>query len=183
MSRARRNKKIEVALSLGSNLGDRLQYLITARKALSVLPDTQLTAYSSIFETDPVDVLEKWQHLAYFNAVVILETSLETFAFSNAVHDIEDRLGRKRCAGKINAPREIDIDIIYFGDHISQTPTLRLPHPEWHRRRFVCAPLAQLRPDLIITGQTDPVSLILKNLPSTPGARIADEQWPTFCDV
>lgn len=166
----------EAALSLGSNLGDRLASLRAARTALAALPQTRLLASSRIFETDPVDVPSTWSDAAFLNAVVVIETKLAADAFSDKMHAIETALGRIR-GPEPNAPRTIDIDILYFGDQTSARADLRLPHPEWARRRFVCAPLADVRPDLVLPGQHLPVSAILAALPSYPAAVPARSQW------
>ena len=166
----------EAALSLGSNLGDKLASLTAARAALAALPQTRLLASSRIFETDPVDVPSAWQDAAFFNAVIVVETALAADAFSDAVHAIETTLGRIR-GPELNAPRTIDIDILYFDDQSSDHADLRLPHPEWSRRRFVCAPLADVRPDLVLPNQHLSVSAILAALPTYPAAVPALSQW------
>ncbi len=166
----------EASLSLGSNLGDRFAHLLAARAAVAALPQTRLLASSRIYETEPVDVPEAWRTQGYLNAVIVVETGLTADAFSAAIHAIEESLGRIRGPER-NVPRTIDIDILYFGDRASDRADLRLPHPEWARRRFVCAPLADVRPDLILPGQTLPVSAILASLPPRPAAVLAAEQW------
>ncbi len=166
----------ESALSLGSNLGDRLGWLQTARDALAALPETRLLASSRVYETEPVEVPEAWRADAFLNAVVVVRTGLTPDAFSDAVHAVEASLGRTRGPER-HVPRTVDIDILYVGDLVSDRPVLRLPHPEWARRRFVCAPLADVRPDLILPGQTLPVRAILAALPTRPTAVAAARQW------
>jgi 2-amino-4-hydroxy-6-hydroxymethyldihydropteridine diphosphokinase len=166
----------ESILSLGSNLGDRLGWLQAARTALAALPATRLIASSRVYETEPVDVPEAWRAEGFLNAVVVVETSLAVEAFSDAIHAIEATLGRIR-SPEHHAPRTVDIDILSFGDLTSDRPDLRLPHPGWALRRFVCAPLADVRPDLVIPGQTRPVSAILAALPPEPAAIPAARQW------
>jgi 2-amino-4-hydroxy-6-hydroxymethyldihydropteridine diphosphokinase len=166
----------ESILSLGSNLGDRLGWLCAARAALAALPGTRLTASSRVYETEPVDVPEAWRAEGFLNAVVVVETSLAVEAFSDAIHAIEASLGRTRGPER-HAPRTVDIDILSFGDLSSDRPNLRLPHPGWARRRFVCAPLADVRPDLVLPGQIRPVSAILAALPPGPAAIPAARQW------
>jgi len=166
----------ESALSLGSNLGDRLARLRMARDALAALPLTRLVASSRVYETEPVGVPEAWRDAAFLNAVVVVETGLAAAAFSDAIHAVETALGRVRGADR-NVPRTIDIDILYFGDLASDRPDLRLPHPKWASRRFVCAPLADVRPGRILPGQTLPVRAILAALLPRPTATPAAEQW------
>jgi len=171
---------MEAALSLGSNLGDRRAHLCRARDGLAALSGTTVLVVSSIYETEPVDVPACHRDAGFLNAVVIVETRLDADAFSEHVHALEGMLGRRRGAVR-HAPRTIDIDIIYFGDVTRGQPDLRLPHPEWSRRRFVCAPLAELRPDLVLPGETRTVREILAALPMTPSAVRAVEQWPDIC--
>lgn len=166
----------EVALSLGSNLGDRLGRLTAARDALGALPRTRLLAASRVYETEPVEVPQTWHEDVFLNAVIVVATELEVSAFATAMHEIETALGRVRGPER-NAPRAIDIDMIYFGDLICDRPDLRLPHPEWARRRFVCAPLAEVRPDLVLPGQTCSVRTLLAKLPAQPTATPAISQW------
>jgi 2-amino-4-hydroxy-6-hydroxymethyldihydropteridine diphosphokinase len=167
---------MEAALSLGSNLGDRLANLCRARLGLAHLPLTSVMASSPVYETEPVDVPECHRSAGFLNAVVVVETRLAVAAFSDAIHALEAELGRRR-GSEHHAPRLIDIDIIYFGDLTRTDVALRLPHAEWMRRRFVCAPLADVRPDLVLPGQTQPVRRVLAALPATPSAVLAAEQW------
>lgn len=167
---------MEAALSLGSNLGDRLAHLSRSREGIARLPHTRVTAVSPVYETEPVDVPEAHRSAGFLNAVVVVETQLEVDVFSDAIHALEAELGRQRGPER-HAPRPIDIDIIYFGDLTRAKNTLRLPHPEWARRRFVCAPLTDVRPDLILPGQTRSVHKILATLPDAPAAVRAAVQW------
>ena len=163
-------------LSLGSNLGDRLAHLMQAREALAQLPQTRLVAASRVYETEPVGVADACRELQYLNAIVILETALDVHVFSDAMHAIETRQGRQRTADR-NAPRVIDIDLISCGDIILNEPDLQLPHPRAHLRRFVCEPLSELLPELILPGQTQPMRELLAQLPATPRVSVATEQW------
>jgi 2-amino-4-hydroxy-6-hydroxymethyldihydropteridine diphosphokinase len=161
------SQKMEVGLSLGSNIGDRLQYLRAAAGAIQALSEIQITGLSPIYETEPVGVKPEYRDMSYLNAVVILETSLAAHVVSGLIHDIEERLGRER-EGDRFAPRTIDIDILYAGCSISDDPELTLPHPRWAQRRFVLQPLCDLRPDLQIPGSGRTVREHLAALP--PGA-------------
>lgn len=166
----------EAGLSLGSNLGDRLAYLAAARDALGCIPGTRVVAFSPVYETEPVDVAEQWRDLAYLNAVVIVETSLPMREFSARMHDVEDSLGRVRGPAR-HAPRTIDIDLLYFGGERCDEPHLRLPHPQIAARRFVCQPLADVRPDLILPGFTLSVSALLSALPQSPVVALSTREW------
>jgi len=167
---------MEAILSLGSNLGDRCAHLTAALDALASLPHTRLVAASRLYDTEPVLPAGSAPQPAFLNAIVVLETTLEVHDLSTRMHAIEDRLGRLRTAER-PAPRIIDIDLICCGAQVLDEPCLRLPHPRAASRRFVCAPLAEVRPDLVLPGQTRTVRDLLAALPCVPGVRLAREQW------
>jgi 2-amino-4-hydroxy-6-hydroxymethyldihydropteridine diphosphokinase len=161
--------KREAILSLGSNQGDRLAWLKQAGLELLALPDTCCVAISPVYETAPVGVPAEFAEHHFLNCVVIVETALAPDAFSDAIHAVEDQLGRARGAAP-NLPRTIDIDIIALGSLQLSSPTLTLPHPRARERRFVLQPLADLRPDFVFPGDTQTVSELLRALPLTPRA-------------
>jgi len=165
---------MEIILSLGSNLGDRLANLIQAREALAHLPQTRLVCSSRVYATDPVNCADGSPE--YLNAIVILETTLDVRPFFNAMQAIETQWGRTRSAER-QAPRLIDIDLICWGDRTIDEPDLQLPHPRAHLRRFVCEPLTDMRPTLILPGQSEDIRAILAGLPPDPTVRLASEQW------
>ncbi|MDD2456444.1 MAG: 2-amino-4-hydroxy-6-hydroxymethyldihydropteridine diphosphokinase [Kiritimatiellae bacterium] len=157
----------EAVLSLGSNLGARLQSLEQARGLIGRHPDMRVTATSPIYETEPCGAPEAFAALHYLNMAVIVETSLPPLILSEAVHAVERAMGRRRGACP-NLPRNIDIDIICHGEITLATPVLTLPHPRAHLRRFVLQPLSDLLPGLILPGQTGTVTDLLRGLPETP---------------
>jgi len=129
-----------VYLSLGSNIGDRERNL---RDAVGLLAEPQLRAVrvSSFYETEPLDVHDQpW----FLNAVVEAETDLFPKQLLARVQRIEQRLGRRRLRPK--GPRTIDIDILLFGSFVVNVPSLMIPHPAMHERRFVLQPLAEIAP-------------------------------------
>lgn len=167
---------MEAILSLGTNLGDRRANLKTAHDALGALPGTRIVARAPLYETEPVGVPEAYRDIRYLNTILVLETALDPEAFSTAMHAIEEQQGRRR--GKVrNVPRIIDIDLIALGEALRDTPELRLPHPEALQRRFVCQPLADVRPDLRLPGQTRTIREQLATLPEQPAVVRAAEQW------
>ena len=167
---------MEIGLSLGSNLGDRLQNLQDARDALAALPGVSLVARSAVYETEPVDVLPEHADQSFLNTVVIIVTDRDVTDVADAIHAIEDSFGRVR-AGDRNAPRPLDIDMIYADQTSHRTNALRLPHPRWSERRFVVAPLADVRPDLILPGRTTTVAAILLALPRSPKVVPFTREW------
>lgn len=135
-------------LSLGSNLGDRTEWLGAARAALIARPDLRLTALSPVVETDPVDVTDQPRFL---NQVVAIDTALEPRPLLDACLEIERGLGRDRAAGPRRGPRTIDVDVLLYEGRSIAEPGLTVPHPRLGARPFfldLCraagAPLAWL---------------------------------------
>ncbi len=158
---------MEIGIGLGSNLDHRLDNLREATRRIDELPGVQVVAKAPIYETEPVDVKPEYIHLQYLNTVIIIESAMELSVLSDALHKIEDDMGRVRSEDR-NAPRPIDIDILYAGSIQRADGILDLPHPRWAQRRFVVQPLADVRPFLRLPGETKIVSEILKSLPSSP---------------
>ena len=129
-----------VYLSLGSNIGDRQERL---REALGQLQAKhRIVSLSSFYETESVDFTDQaW----FLNCVVALETTESPQELIAAILHIETEMGRKRLQPK--GPRTIDIDILLFGDEIHDSPSLTIPHPAMHERRFVLQPLAEIAPE------------------------------------
>jgi 2-amino-4-hydroxy-6-hydroxymethyldihydropteridine diphosphokinase len=155
---------MEIGLSLGSNLGDRLDHLCQAARRLAALPGVSILAVAPVYETEPVDVQPSYASLKYLNTVLILEGPDDLDAFAESLHAIETDLGRRRGADR-NAPRTIDIDIIYAGAVCRRDGTLDLPHPRWAHRRFVLQPLADVRPLLVLPEGDGTVAERLARLP------------------
>ena len=136
---ANRGKRVIAYLSLGSNLGDRLVYLREALKSLERQPHIVLDAVSSVYETDPVGMIEQ---PAFLNVVIRLKTSLEPYDLLHICQEIEDQFQRER---EIHwGPRTLDIDLLTYDDLTLATPELSLPHPRMHEREFVQIPLKEL---------------------------------------
>jgi len=133
-----------IFIGLGSNLGDRSAYLEKAVTELSKLSQTFLRQRSSIYETEPVGVKEQPDFL---NMIAGLESSLPPAALAKQLKEIESRLGRS--PRERWGPREIDLDLLYYGAEIINEPELQVPHPEIHRRKFVLVPLNEIAGELI----------------------------------
>ena len=159
-------------LSLGSCMGDSVALMRRAARMVEELPRTSPVARSSIYETAAVDVPEEFRDIKFLNAVLAVETELAPTAFSDAIHAIEAALGRRR-SGIRHEPRNIDIDIVAFGDCHSDDPALMLPHPEAARRRFVMEPLAEILPDYVLPGQGKAAIEISAALASQEVSRLA----------
>ncbi|HEY7351932.1 MAG TPA: 2-amino-4-hydroxy-6-hydroxymethyldihydropteridine diphosphokinase [Terriglobales bacterium] len=130
-----------VYLSLGSNMGDRDANLRLAIEKLSELGS--VIAVSSFYETEPVDTgPQPW----FVNCAVKFDTEKMPRQLIAAILALEQGMGRQRRQEK--APRTIDIDILLFGSSIIEIPSLTIPHPRMHERRFVLEPLAEIAPDV-----------------------------------
>ncbi len=123
-------------------MGDRLQFCQKAVAALQQHPHIQVKKISSLYETAPVDFLEQD---SFYNAVVSIETSLSPEQLLHACQEIEVRLDKKIVISK--GPRTLDLDLLFYGQMILNTPDLILPHPEIARRLFVLIPLAEIEPN------------------------------------
>lgn len=150
-----------VYLSLGSNLGDRLRLIQEAVAALTVEVGP-VTALSSLYETEPWGFSSPHRFL---NVALALETTLSPEALLAATQRIECDLGRthKSVDGRY-ADRTIDIDLLFVGDTVLDTPALTLPHPRLHLRRFVLEPLCEIAPDLCHPLLQKSVSQLLAEL-------------------
>lgn len=124
-----------VVVSLGSNLGDRLENLQGGLDALFDSPGLAFVAVSGVFETSPVGGPGQPD---YLNAVLIAETLLPARAILERCQGVELSFGRTR--QERWGPRTLDLDLIVYGDEVSDDPELTLPHPRAHERAFVLAP-------------------------------------------
>lgn len=129
-------------LGLGSNLGDRKQNLAQALELVS--QQVAVEQLSSIYETEPVGY--KQQPL-FLNAVCRIFTKLSPEQLLGLAKGIEAKLGR--IPSFHNAPRLIDIDILFYGDEVVSSRELTIPHPHLAERAFVLVPLAEIAPGLI----------------------------------
>lgn len=136
----------EVFLSLGSNVGNRINYLKAAIRELEQ-KNISVQKASSVYETEPWG--NKGQAL-FLNCCIECSTTAEPDVLLNIVKDIERELGREKRS--VWREREIDIDILIYNDRIINSPGLIVPHPCLSERRFVLTPLVEIDP-----GRTHPV--------------------------
>jgi len=163
----RRPESGELAfVALGSNLGDSRQIILAAMERLQQLSD-ELVLRSSLWRTRPVDCPPGSPDFS--NAVVGLvpREGMTPDSLLEQLQEIEKQFGRKP-KKVLNEPRPLDLDLLAFGKEIRATAKLTLPHPRAHERRFVLQPLAEIAPELILPGQTETVSQLLKKLPADP---------------
>ena len=148
-----------VYIGFGSNIGDRRAHIQNAIHALSKTEGITLKKISSIYKTDPVGYEAQAQFL---NGVAAVQTDLPPLSLLRTLKDIEAVVGRQN---RIRwGPREIDLDILIYGDLRLQTEKLVIPHPEMHLRRFVLAPLAEIAPDLVHPVFQETVQTLLDRL-------------------
>lgn len=131
-----------VYIGLGANLGEREATLRVALDAMGQLPGTSVLRVSPLYRSVPVDAGGP----DYLNAVAELTTALEPEALLRALQSIEHAAGRERPYR--NAPRTLDLDILWFGGQVIATRNLTVPHPRMLERAFVLRPLADLAPAL-----------------------------------
>ena len=133
-----------VFLGIGSNVGDRIYFLAEAVKKLRKTPSTRVVKISSVYQTEPVGVKNQYDFL---NAVVLVQTSIGVSDFHSRIKVIEKEIGRVE--RNRWGPREIDIDILLFGDRVINGTAMTIPHAEMANRRFVLQPLAEIAPEMI----------------------------------
>ena len=146
-----------VYLALGSNMGNRLSNLKAA--VVNLTPQMTVKQKSSVYETPPWGFTEQD---AFLNQVVKVTTYLEPEALLRHLKRMETALGR--VPNFQNGPRVIDIDILFFGNMIINTPPLVVPHPRLHERAFVLVPLAEIEPDFVHPILQRPINKILEDV-------------------
>lgn len=153
-----------VFVGLGANLGERETALRAALRAMAQLPGTQVARVSPLYRSAPVDAGGP----DYLNAVAEITTTLAPEALLQALQAIEQSAGRERPYR--NAPRTLDLDILWFGDQVISTPELTVPHPRMAERAFVLRPLADLVPERVD-------ALALSRVADQPIAQIRGAGW------
>jgi 2-amino-4-hydroxy-6-hydroxymethyldihydropteridine diphosphokinase len=151
-----------VGIALGSNLGDRAANLQAARDCLrEIAKPGEPFLQASTYQTEPL--LCPPGSPLFYNSVVEIDFAGDAFELLELTQAIEKKLGRSANPER-NAPRIIDVDLLYFGDQIIDTEALVLPHPRIGERRFVLQPLAEIRPELVLPGQTRSIAELLGRL-------------------
>jgi len=155
---------VPVGIALGSNLGDRSAELDAGISFLRHLASNHEVRESPRIETAPVDCPPGSS--AFLNSIAEIEVDtvlLPPLNLLGCLQEFEIERGRSPLRD-VNAPRPLDLDIIYYGVEQIDQMGLIIPHPRAHLRRFVLEPLSHLRPDLVLPGQTKTVKELLTEL-------------------
>ncbi|MEK4243817.1 2-amino-4-hydroxy-6-hydroxymethyldihydropteridine diphosphokinase [Psychrobacillus sp. FSL K6-2684] len=131
-------------ISLGSNIGNRLEFLQEAVGLLKETKQIEVKRMSSVYETDPVGYVDQ---AAFLNIVVELKTLYSPHELLKKCNEIEDLLGRKRLVRW--GPRTVDLDILLYNEENMKTEDLIIPHPRMTERGFVLVPLVEINSELV----------------------------------
>ncbi len=155
-------------ISVGSNLGDKLENCQRGIKALAEAGTSRVLAQSRIYATEPVDYEDQdW----FINAMVKLETSHDPYALLNQIESIQRAAGRLKDPIRFG-PRILDLDIILYEDYIIDSERLVIPHPRMHKRRFVLKPICDIDPFIIHPVLKKEMQFLLE--------RLGDEKQKVF---
>lgn len=153
-----------VGIALGSNLGDRMANLNEAIRLIGEIAlKNEPFLKAPIYQTEPLHCPPDSPN--FLNTVVEFSFDDSAEKLLELTREIEKSMGRKANPQR-NAPRVIDVDILYLGEERCNTPNLILPHPRLHERRFVLQPLADIRPDLVLPGHSKCIASLLEELTS-----------------
>ncbi|WP_372679647.1 2-amino-4-hydroxy-6-hydroxymethyldihydropteridine diphosphokinase [Desulfosarcina sp.] len=141
-----------VFISVGSNLGDKLDNCLGGIAALTASAESSLLAASRFFRTSPVDYTDQdW----FVNAAVKISTTMAPLVLLDKLVSIQQRMGRRADAVRFG-PRVLDLDILLYEDWVIRAPRLTIPHPRMHKRVFVLQPMCDINPSIVhpVLGQT-----------------------------
>jgi 2-amino-4-hydroxy-6-hydroxymethyldihydropteridine diphosphokinase len=165
-----------IGIALGSNLGSRLRNLQRARDLLAgIATPGEPVLLAPIYQTEPVHCPSGSPD--FLNTVVEISWEGLPTTLLDLTQAIEFKLGRLPTS-EPNAPRVIDVDLLYFGDQTLDAGLLVLPHPRITGRRFVLQPLADIRPDLILAGHQATIADHLRHIDTAePPLMLVQECW------
>ena len=130
-------------MAFGANLGEAQATVLQAILDVGALATSQLVKASSLYASAPHQAAGP----EFVNAVAMYDTDLPPLELLDALQNLEKTAGRER--PYLNAPRTLDLDMIFYGDVALDSPRLTLPHPRWQKRAFVLVPLAEISPDKV----------------------------------
>jgi 2-amino-4-hydroxy-6-hydroxymethyldihydropteridine diphosphokinase len=147
-------------ISVGSNMGDRLQNCLRGIEALTEDGNSRILAQSRIYTTEPVDYKDQdW----FINMMVKLETTDDPFELLDHIEEIQRAAGRMQDPIRFG-PRILDLDIILYDDRIIESERLAVPHPRMHKRRFVLKPICDIDPGIIHPVLKQEMQILLKSV-------------------
>ena len=157
---------MRIYLALGSNLGDRENYLRSGVRGLADR-DIHIIGCASLYSTEPREILDQpW----FLNTAIEGNTILSPGDLLETCLEIEKENHRSRDGTK--GPRTLDIDIIFYGNEIIRNTGLTIPHPSFSMRRFVLAPLAEIAPDFVDPTSGKTVAQLLAVCPDRAEVRL-----------
>ncbi len=166
---------MRAGIALGANLGDRLVCLTTARERIFALPHVSAPRLSSsLYETEPIDCEPGAQK--FLNAVIEVGYDGDPLALLHELQELERSLGRAS-EHLPNRSRTIDLDLLYHGVRVRDEAELQLPHPRMGLRGFVLLPLAEIRPNLLLPGETKTVGELSEEISSAASVVRSARQW------
>ena len=130
-------------MAFGANLGEAQATVLQAIQDVGALANTQLQIASYLYASAPYEAIGP----EFVNAVAMYDTDLPPLELLDALQNLETIAGRERPF--LNAPRTLDLDIIFYGDVALDSTRLTLPHPRWQERAFVLVPLAEISPEKV----------------------------------
>jgi 2-amino-4-hydroxy-6-hydroxymethyldihydropteridine diphosphokinase len=166
---------MRTGIALGSNVGDRLKHLQSGREAVLGLPSVSTPCKSSrVYQTEPVGTGPEAG--AFLNAVIEVEYDGHPMSLLDGLQGIEAAHGRPSKRPR-NAPRTLDLDILYVGNLALTNEEIVVPHPRLHLRRFVLAPLNDIRPNLQLPGQHQTIAELLAGLREPASVELFATEW------
>jgi 2-amino-4-hydroxy-6-hydroxymethyldihydropteridine diphosphokinase len=147
---------IPAFIGLGSNLGERLDYLCESVRRLATIPGITLVDVAGVYQTEPIGITDQPDFL---NSVVQVQTYLAPIELLQSLQAIEKQLGRKRAARW--SSRTIDLDLLSVDALVLNDPLLSLPHPRLGRRRFALVPFAEIAPSYVVPGLQQTIGQLL----------------------
>ena len=166
---------MRAGIALGSNVGDRLTNLRGGRDAVLQLPGVNKPLIASrVYETEPVGTTPDAG--PFLNAVIEVEFAGHPMALLDGLQTIEAQHGRPSKRPR-NAPRVLDLDILYAGNLVLANDEIVIPHPRMHLRRFVLAPLNDIRPELILPGQHETIAELYSALSDPAAVEVFAAEW------
>jgi 2-amino-4-hydroxy-6-hydroxymethyldihydropteridine diphosphokinase len=165
---------MKVGIALGSNLGNRMENLRAAKQAIVDLVGNKALLVSPVYETDPVHCEPGAGK--FLNAVLEIGYDGDPSELLEHMIGIEESLGRERDHGR-NVSRKIDIDLLYADELNVENERLQLPHPRLGTRKFVLQPLADIRSDLVLPGQTKTIGELLAQTEDSTKVNCFADKW------